>query len=188
MGIKIVALFEQSSPTAGWAETLYYSGSDLGAASDYMVTYWPLRLAIAPSIVSVVGGRASVIGQRRTSKLLQVPTDNTGTYNSEDITTEPWSALQYKLSFNFSITVTRFWHGIPQSQVTDGKYTPVTGYKTAVTALLNSLKANTMIYAKDPTDPTLPKNFYTPTDGVPGKLTSHRVGRPFDLLVGRRLL
>jgi hypothetical protein len=185
--IKISAFFQATDPVAGWSETLYFSGTDLGAASDYMVLYWPLRLAVAPADVSVLGGRANVIGTRKRSKLISKPVADSGTFNGETDSTEPWSALQIAWDVNFDLHTVRFMHGIPQSQVVAGIYTPTGGFTTALTALLTSLEANTKMWARDPSVVGSPKQQWTPTDIHPEKMTSHRVGRPFGLLVGRRL-
>jgi hypothetical protein len=187
MGVKLSLNFEGSERVCGWSETLYMSGTSLSNANTQVLNYIPIRLAIAPSSVSFVGGRMSVIGSPKNSQLIIPPTAHVGTFNSEVHMTEPWSALLMRLQSGAAMKAPRYLHGIPQTQVTGGTFTPTGGFLTALASWSVEMTTNWSIYVVDPANPGPGKQIAAISSAPYVRLTKHPVGRPFGLLVGKRL-
>lgn len=187
MAIKASLLFEGTQRVCGWSETLYSISSSLSDVQTLLTARIPIRLALSPSSVKIVGWRMNLIGSNKTSRTANVTTANTGTFNGETDMTEPWTALLMRRRHNDQLKTPWYMHGLPQSQVLGGTLVPTGPWSTALGVLLADDEANWKIYAKDPLQPANPKAIFSITLATAVRLTSHQIGRPFNLLVGRRL-
>lgn len=186
MTIKVSLFFQNDEPVCGWSELSYIPGTDLNNAVTYLPLWLAERIKISASDITVIGGRASVPGSPRRFFSTRFDTANTGTFNMETESTEPWTALLANLRNGFAVHCNRYIHGIPQTQVVAGQYSPTGPYNTAVGNYFTWLAANGGLYAKDLNAAGHPLTFFTITDAEATRVRTHRVGRPFDLLRGRR--
>jgi hypothetical protein len=186
MPIKCSLFLENDEPVCGWSELSWIPGTDLNNAVTYLPLWLAERIKISASDIKVIGARASVPGSPRRFYTTTFDTANTGTFNAETESTEPWTALLANLRNGFAVHCNRYWHGVPQTQVTAGNYIPTGPYNTAVGNYVTWLSGNSGLYAKDLGAPGHPLTYFTITDAEVTRVRSHRVGRPFALLRGRR--
>jgi hypothetical protein len=185
--MKLSLIFEMSQPAAGWSETIYLPGTDVAASIALAESLLALRIAILPFDCECPGYRLYVVGTKRNGVTIYKNPPTAGGWTVDDLSTEPWSAILLACNSNYQLMVNKYIHGIPQSQVVAGQYTPTGPFTTALTAYIAGLKAGAVLYAKNPAA-VGPKTEWNITFANPAKLVEHRVGRPFGLLVGRRMV
>jgi hypothetical protein len=185
MTVKASVFFVGTEPVCGWTETVYFPGNDLVGFSGALLTgYSPKRMALSPSDIKIIGWRLNIIGSRKSS--LTSINDIPGTFGSPPAT-EPWSALLLNFLKPPNYSINRYMHGVPDSEVTSGLYTPSGPYSTNFGTFQTWMASNTVLWARNPAIVGSPKAEVSFTAINPKKMVSHRIGRPFDLLVGRRL-
>lgn len=174
---------------SGWSEKYWWGETDYDTIASNMRMaggLFEVRMGLSTDSVKLDYARISDDEIRGDSLLVPVVGYTHGTFGSEgDKSTEPWSALIMRWAAAPTSYVTRFLHGLPQSQVTEGFYTPTMGWLTAFDAYTAFAMANLRIFAKDRTvgGPRVLSAILAITTG---NLTTRHVGRPFGLPRGRR--
>lgn len=175
----------------GWSELMPIVQSNSASASTAASNIANARIAIMANDAFLIGARLSLAEEKGDSWPLSLALPLTGTFGAP--TDKTYQRLRTCLRMKFTTLDalhrgTRFIRAIPQSQITDGAYSPTTPFGTALTAYIASLTASALAVAsRNKTPPPFWTFNAAVTSGVPN-LTERKIGRPFDLYRGRRLI
>jgi hypothetical protein len=184
-------LFWNNTEGYGFSETYPIQASDPATCQTILAPIFAARVATLTPDNYLAGSRISDTDVKGDFWPTQLAKDTPGTFGSSDHTFQiPEAALAWKGQAPPFKQGTRWLHAIPNSQMVNGVYTPLTAWTTAVTAFLNLLIAGQVCIAtRLKTAVVPPFYFYLPIiNGTPLRLAKRNVGRPFGLPVGRRLV
>jgi len=176
--------FQDNNSSYGWSENYYYKdATDIADALAKLAVLIPLRLAVLTDLHNLVAGRVSQIGIMNDSKLVSgLPL--TGDVASTAVTAvQPWTAL---LTRNEATSLYRgrtFFHGVLENTFLPGRnYDPANGLNTEWLALFQEMVDRCALRHK-----VAGVKVLTLFSAVfPLRQVERKVGRPFNLLHGRR--
>jgi hypothetical protein len=183
---QLIAFFTTVNPECGWSEIYYPAATDIETAiSGWISHVLPARLGIMPADVNIVYIRCSDVNVKGDS-ILDTST-HIGTWSGSSNVNDARLSLLIRQRNEFNQRAMKYIHGIPTDQFTLGVYTPTTPFGTAFNVFKSAVIANCLHANKNPTPP--PKLVLsTIVDFGVVRLTTRRVGRPFGLPVGRRMI
>jgi hypothetical protein len=192
--VKQATVFYSFGAKIGWTERYFMTATTYSVAKDDVDSLVTKRLALSCPDVKVDYVRVSDVGVRGDSVVAPAP-GLVGTYTAgaaPAVSTEPWTALNVRMEGGTLYRGRKFIHGLPQFLMTGNIFTPDSPWNTAFNAYAAALLATTCLWVRDrsavqalpPAAPIMTK--VTLTQIWPLGTTSHRVGRPFGLPVGRR--
>jgi len=177
--------------TSGVSETYFTQRSSPGDAAVVLAAIAAQRQATLCADAAIYGGRISECDVKGDSYPTTIAFPLVGTYTGGDgdITAVAGNCLRCLFNGGPLLRGNRFIHYIPKSQYTATVYTPLSGFLTALHAWLAGI-ADSCCVGTRIKGATVPP-FYTLTN-----YTSYgtqyqdfkRVGRPFGLSAGRRLI
>jgi len=175
----------------GWSENINVVCGSYAAGATIAQNYATMRSAMQCSDVSVDGARIHNTDVKNDYYPLAIHELGTYSGGTGDQSMEPFSAaLPMKMwsSVNFK-RATRFFRGIPASQMVLGYFAPVAGFSAAMNALIAFFKSSGVCIAT-PNPPGPSKFVFTQiTDVVQeGIIRSKDTGRPFFQPRGRRAI
>lgn len=188
-------IMEDVKNGVGWSERWYVTAPDNDTAADLVSGYWTKRRAITCDNVFLRFERVCNADPPRDSQFEAIPATplNHGTIDS---TTSPpmgydMALLVRRDSATGTIFGHTFLHGLPTSIITtnrefDLSLGPV-GFSAAFAALATEVTGGGYQIRKKTA--AGPPPVYTPltcATYIPLRITTHRVGRPFDQLRGKR--
>ncbi len=169
--------------TFGYSEPYYLTAATPAAAKTAMDALIGERIKVLVDIHSVFAGRVSDVAILNDS-LLSAVTPLEGLIASTIATAvQPWTALNARCEAGAAARGRHFWHGILENTFQDNRhYDPANPNAAAWTAWVVFVAANTLLRHMVAAVPT----YSAITDVIPIRETSKKVGRPFELLRGRR--
>lgn len=169
----------KSSGSTGCSETYYVDSASYADADILLVALVAARVAILASIWEVVWGRVSLEGVAGDSILEYFREAGDITADPADVA-QPWTALLTRLEAGPGDRGRKFLHGCPEDFWTDSLvYDPGNPNNADVQAYLDLTGSAPYLLKTD-------GGFVEVTAHSALRATSHRIGRPFGLLVGRR--
>jgi len=176
--------FQDINSSYGWTENYYYKdAADLDAALSLLLVLIPLRVAVLTDIHNLVAGRISNVAIVNDSKLVTgLPV--TGDLASTTITAvQPWSSLLTRNEASSLYRGRTFFHGVLEDTFLPGRsYDSANANNAAWQALFTEMKDRCALKHRVATVLT----FTQFTAVLPMRMVERKVGRPFNLLRGRR--
>jgi hypothetical protein len=178
----------QYAAAQGWSESYYLKGTTLAAAKVNLNALVTARLPMLHSSIDIDYANVSQLGVNRDSYIvINGPQAGTDTITADAPNRLSDAILLRQESLGGRIC-NRYMHGVPDNAVLNNSYvaTGNAAWDALLTAYITALKANSGFLKKvNPADPT---TWLIEDWGqvVSRGLTSHKVGRPFDLRPGRR--
>lgn len=177
-------LFFQDLPSSyGWTENYYLEAADVSAARTELQEVVPLRAAVLTDLHKMVAARVSDVSVLNDSLLITgfpVVGDVMATIQTQ---CEPWTAL---LTRNESSSLYRgrtFFHGLLEATFSTGRiYDPINAQSVEWEALLEWIRLNCLL--KHIVGAATVYDAFT--NIYPLRQVNRKVGRPFNLLRGRR--
>lgn len=178
----------QFGSVGGFSESYYLKGVTLAAAKINLSALVTARQAMLHSSIDIEYANVSQLGVNRDSYIVI----NGPQAGSDTVTVNAPNRLQDAILLRQESQggriCNRYVHDVPDPSVVNGSYVAsgVPAWDTALTAYIVALKANAGFLKKvNPLDPT---TWIIEDWGqvVSRGLTSHKIGRPFDMQRGRR--
>jgi len=170
--------------TYGWSEPYYLNSASAAVARTDLETLIEERIKVMSDQCEIVGGRVSDVGVLNDS-LLVTNTPLIGLLAATVAATQqPWSAFNCRIEAGSLYRGRHFWHGCLDSTFDDQRrYDPANPNAAAWDTWVSFVQAGTYLKHK-----VAGVDTYTAlTDVVRLREVTHKVGRPFGLLHGRRL-
>lgn len=179
------AFFQDVAHGYGWSETYFIAKPDplgIQAARTAFDVLIAARLEVLTDIHEVSAGRVSDVAILNDSLLvagLPLP----GQVVSTVVTAcEPWTCLNVRMEAGPEFRGRKFFHGILETTFQDNRnYAPANPQAAEWTALFTLLEDEWDLRVEHP----LLTHYESITKCIPRRQTTRKVGRPFDLLVGR---
>jgi hypothetical protein len=179
-------------PNAGWAEVYFFLKDTYADAVTALQAIRDARLPTLSGDCQLVGARVSNTDVKGDSEPLTWTFPEPGTFatGTADPTAPPEIVLRALYYAGTLKRGSRWVRCIPSSQIAaGGLYTPTGPYTTAVTAYWDAVRDNACLGTRIPGAVAPP--FYSLTSYTsytPKGQDVRKIGRPFDLLRGRRLI
>lgn len=178
----------QYAASQGWSESYYLKANTLAGAKTNLNALVTARQPMLHSSIDIDYANVSQLGVTRDSYIvINGPLSGSDTV-AADAPNRLNDAILLRQESQSGRICNRYIHGVPDNAVVNNAYV-ASGNATwdgLLTDYITALKANAGFLKKvDPNDPTT----WTVEDWgqvVSRGLTSHKVGRPFDLRPGRR--
>jgi hypothetical protein len=175
-------------------ETYWINKPDLASARTSLVALANARRALFDSECRIVYWRLSAANIKGDTDVKKATDPTTGSYGQGTPPVvdmmPPEVSLKVRMQYSDMFWAVRLLGFIPEECVTDGEFTPATGWNTAFTAYVNLLISDTVGVFKDihttpvPEDP-VQKGLI---EVIPLSITTRKRGRPFGLRRGRSVL
>lgn len=176
----------------GFSETYPIEDTDYASAAAKLLAIKNDRLALAVNDVELVGARLSDTDTKNDSYPLGWSFPQAGTFATTptDLTYNAEVALRIRIFGGALKRSHRFLHAVPKSQVNADGFKALTGpFATALTTWLGAIEADVSIATKLKGVVVPPFYVYTAITGTEvDDMEGRKIGRPFDLPRGRRLI
>lgn len=177
----------------GWSEVYPMNVADYPTAVTNMTTTLTKRLALLVSDLAVVGMRISDSDVKGDSYPTGLTFPQVGTFAVAPADATYNADLAIRAEFVGALTQRsqRWIRGLPKSQVSNvGAYAPTGPFTTALTSYLAQVLSTCAAAHRIPGAVTAPFYTFTNYSGytLVGNLLSRKLGRPFGLSRGRRLV
>jgi hypothetical protein len=175
----------------GWSETYAISAADYLSGSTILGTIATARLALLVSDVSLIATRISDTDVKGDSSPTGITVPQVGTYAIAPADVTSNFALNLRIQFYGASTQRgqRWVRAIPASQVgAGGEYVPAGTWAAKLTTFANTVQTSSNAAHKIAGAVAPPFYAFTPYSGytLENFFTQRKIGRPFDLLRGRR--
>lgn len=188
--IFVGTLFFQSG-RYGWSENYGFSTATPGQAATNLGVIFLQRIAMMVSDSIIIGGRLSDVDIKGDSYPLNLTFPAPGTFAvaPADETAQSENCARVLFNAGSQIRANRFVHGIPASQYTKTFFAPTSPWLALLTTWATGLLADVGALTKIRGATTAPFYTFTQYTGQTDMGGAFKkVGRPFDLPHGRRLI
>lgn len=176
----------------GWSERYWLTDASATAAKARAGTIIPARMAALPEAVSLIWAMVSDTNVSRDSYQV-MPEDETGRVGSlvgaTYVMQRPQDTLLYRYETAAGKWALRHFHGIPDKNIVEGVFvTTLAGdaFVTAIANLIGIVQTNTVLRRVTAVGPPVTEVAEPFTSVGFLRVSSHKVGRPFDQRPGRR--
>lgn len=179
---------QYSGVPQGFSESYYLTGSTLSAAKTALSNLVTARKGMISNTLDIEYANVSQLGVKRDSFIvINGPQAGSDTVTA-NVPNRLSDALLIRQESQAGRICNRYLHGVPDPAVINGSYLVggVAAFDTALAAYLTALQTNSGFLKK--VNPADQSTWIVETWGTITNrgLTSHKVGRPFDLQRGRR--
>lgn len=191
---KQVTIFYTLPGMMGWTERYFLNAQAYSQAKTDADSLLQKRMLLSRNDVKVSYVRISDVGVRGDSVISLAPDTGAG-YGETSAgvsSTEAWTALNVRIEGGALYRGRKFIHGLPQSLMLGNIFAPTQIWTDNFNMWAGFLKTACCLWVRDKTVaqplPPLPPIMTRIgiTDVYPIGTTTHHVGRPFGLQVGRR--
>ncbi len=175
--------FQDEAGTLGWSEPYYLENVDVDAAKIAMDALITARAEVLCDLYSIVAGRVSDVDVLNDSLLAEDLPVEGAIVSTSATAVDPWTALMVRIESTSAYRGRHFFHGVLENTFLPSRsYDPANPNNAAWVTWQTYLITNTLLKHKA----GLTTVYSIITNAILQREVMKKVGRPFNLLRGRR--
>jgi len=180
---QVTLFFQDDAGTLGWSEPYYIENVDIAGAKISMDTLIIARAEVLCDLYSIVAGRVSDVDVLNDSLLAEDMPLEGQIVSTSATAVDPWSALMVRIESSSLYRGRHFFHGVLENTFLPSRsYDPANPNAGAWDTWAAYLVTNTLLKHKA----GLTIVYSALTNCILQREVMKKVGRPFNLLRGRR--